>query len=323
MNCKHLSAILIFSMISIVNANADVDLYLCPPSPAYFSSLNAGDNFTVEVIASAGSPGVTMITFTVTWTAASSVSFARPTSESSQELAMTGFFPQSSFNRFSGIAPDWTSESATGSPGATPEISVFTAPALNSTGPDSLARITFKKLSSSYPTFSLTGTSAAQSDSTWVSVTAHGTFADVDVAGAEISGAMLPQATSMVVNIGGRDYTAEVTGSKWKLNIKTLMPSLAVQPITLKVMRSTTLLASITIMDMVRSNGWYQDAGNHSEHPGDGNGDGVVNSLDLSGLGQSYASSAGSLRYDFRYDFNADGFVNLADLLVLGQHFGR
>ena len=191
MKCKHLSAILIFSMILIVNANAGVDLYLCPPSRAYFSSLNTGDNFTVEVIASSGSPGVTMITFTVTWTPQGSASFVRPMSESSQELVMTGFFPPSSFNRFSGIAPDWTSQSATGSPGSTPEISVFTAPALNSTGPDSLARITFRKLSSSYPTFRLTSTSAAQSDSTWVSVTAHGTFADVDVAGAEISGLQL------------------------------------------------------------------------------------------------------------------------------------
>jgi hypothetical protein len=322
MQCKYLSAILIFSIILIGNANAGVNLYLCPPSQSYFSSLNTGDNFTVEIVASADSPGVTLITFTVTWTPASSVSFARPTSESSQELVMTGFFPQSSFNRFSGIAPDWTSESATGGPGATPEISVFTAPALNSTGPDSLAKITFRKLSSSYPTFSLTGTSAAQSDSTWVSVIDHATFANVDAAGAEISGLMLPQATSMVVNIGGRDYTAGVTGNTWKLNIKTLMPSFAAQPINLKVMRSTSLLTSITIMDMVRSNGWYQDAGNHSEHPGDGNGDGIVNALDLAGLALSYGSSSGSPRYDFRYDFNADGFVNLADLLVLGQHFG-
>jgi hypothetical protein len=323
MKCKYLSAILIFSMILIVNANAGVDLYLCPPSPAYFSSLNTGDNFTVEVVASAGSPGVTMITFTVTWTPQGSASFVRPMSESSQELVMTGFFPQSSFNRFSGIAPDWTSQSATGMPGSTPEISVFTAPALNSTDPDSLARITFKKLSSSYPTFGLTGASAAQSDSTWVSVTAHTTFANVDAAGAEISGVMLPQATSMVVNIGGRDYTADVIGNTWKLNIKSLRPSLAAQPINLKVMRSTSLLTSLTIMDMVRSNGWYQDAGNHSEHPGDGNGDGIVNALDLAGLALSYGSSAESQRYDFRYDFNADGFVNLADLLMLGQHYGR
>jgi hypothetical protein len=323
MKCKYLFAILIFSMILIVNANAGVDLYLCPPSPAYFSSLNTGDNFTMEVVARADSPGVTLITFTVTWTPGSSVSFARPTSESSQELVMTGFFPQSSFNRFSGIAPDWTSESATGSPGSTPAISVFTAPALDRTDPDSLARITFRKLSSSYPTFRLTGTSAAQSDSTWVSVTAHTTFADVDVAGAEISGVLLPQTTSMVMSIGGMDYTADVTGNTWKLNIKTLRPSLAAQPINLKVMRSATLLTSLTIMDMVRSSGWYQDAGNHSEHPGDGNGDGTVDSSDLAGLGQSYGLSAGSPRYDFRYDFNADGVVNLADLLVLGRHFGR
>ena len=323
MKCKYLFAVLIFSMILTGNANAGVDLYLCPPSPAYFSSLNTGDNFTVEVVARADSPGVTLITFTVTWTPGSSASFVRPTSESSQELVMTGFFPQSSFNRFSGIAPDWTSESATGSPGATPAISVFTAPALNSTGPDSLVRITFKKLSSFYPTFRLTGTSAAQSDSTWVSVTAHTTFVDVDVAGAEISGVLMPQTTSMVVNIGGMDYTADVTGNTWKLNIKTLRPSLAAQSINLKVMRSATLLTNLTIMDMVRSNGWYQDAGNHSEHPGDGNGDGTVNSSDLDGLGQSYGSLVGSPRYDLRYDFNADGVVNLADLLVLGRHFGR
>ena len=323
MECKHFFAVLIFSMTLIANVNAGVDLYLCRPSPAYFSSLSTGDNFTMEVVARADSPGVTLITFTVTWTPEGSASFVRPMSESSQELVMTGFFPQSSFNRFSGIAPDWTSQSAAGSPGATPAISVFTAPALNSTGPDSLARITFKKLSSSYPTFGLAGTSAAQSDSTWVSVTAHTTFADVDVAKAEISGVLLPQATSMVVSIGGMDYTADVTGNTWKLNIKTLMPSFAAQPINLKVMRSATLLTSLTIMDMVRSNGWYRDAGNRSEHPGDGNGDGVANALDLAGLALSYGLSAGSPRYDFRYDFNADGVVNLADLLVLGRHFGR
>ena len=323
MKCKYLFAVLIFSMILIVNANAGVDLYLCPPSPAYFSSLNTGDNFTMEILASADSPGVTLITFTVTWTPQGSASFVGPTSESSQALVMTGFFPQSSFNRFSGIAPDWTSQNATGSPGSTPAISVFTAPALDRTGPDTLARITFKKLSSSYPTFGLTSTSAAQSNSTGASVTAHTTFADVDVAGAEISGDLMPQTTSMIVNIAGMDYTADVTGNTWKLNIKTLRPSLAAQPINLKVMRSATLLTSLTIMDMVRSNGWYQNAGNHSEHPGDGNGDGTVNSSDLAGLGQSYGSSVGSPRYDLRYDFNADGVVNLADLLVLGRHFGR
>ena len=331
MECKCLSAsflALIFSAILIANGNAAVNIHLCPPSQAYFSSLSIGEAFTVELIAEAD-PGVTMFAFKVAWTPQGSVSFVRPTSESSSELIMTGFFPQSSpdFSRLSGIAPNWTSQQLVGSSGATPEIAIFTAPPSNRTGPDSLARITFKKLGASYPTFSLTNAAAARHDggsnSTWLPVSTYMPYFSVDIVNAKMSGNMLSQATAVVVSIAGKDHPASVTGNTWTLDIKTARPSLFPQSLTAKIMRGSSLLFSTASTDIVRSPGWYETAANHSEHPADSDNNGSVDLLDFRGLARCYDSSAGEAKYDFRFDYNADGVVNLFDLRILARNYGR
>ncbi len=320
---------LAFSSALIGSVNADVKLHLCPPSRAYFSSLNAGDTFALDMMAEADPPGATMFVFTVAWTPGDCVEFVHPTSEGSSELAMTGFFPQSSpdSTRLSGIAPDWTSPEVAGSPGATPEIAVFTAPAANYTGPDSLARITFRKLSASYPTFNLADAKAAQylggSETTWLTVTYNVPYVNIDTGNAMMSGPMLSQATAVVVNIGGNDYRADVLADVWTLDIKAVTPELAPQSITVKALQNGSLLSSFTTTDFVRPAGWYRSAADHGENPADSNGDGSLTSLDLMMLAQAYGSSAGRTGYDFRCDYNADGVVNLTDLLIFGLSYRR
>jgi hypothetical protein len=319
-----------------------------------------GDHFTVEVIAEADAPGVTLFTFTMTWTPVDSVEFVRPEDndgdnnpddlfdeadedpvdgmdndgdgaidEDPPELFMTGFFPPTSpdFSRLSTIVPNWRTQEATGSAGTTPEIVVFTAPAENYTGPDSLAKITFRKLSVSQPTFSLTNATAEQyvagSETMTVPVIFRGAYVSIDVGSAQMSGAMLSQATAVVVVINGNDYPADVTGDAWTLDIKTVLPSLTAQPVTVNAMKDGNLLSSIAIMDFIRSPGWFESEGNRSEHPADSDGSGSTDFFDLVRLGQSYNASAGIDRYDFRSDYNADGAVNLRDLLIIASYYGR
>jgi hypothetical protein len=350
---------LVFSTALVVGGNADVNLYLCPPSPAYFSSLSIGDHFTIEVIAEADAPGVILFAFTVTWAPVDSVEFVRPEDndgdnnpddvldeadedpvdgvdndgdgaidEDPPELFMTGFFPPTDSSRLSGIVPNWRTQEVMGSPGATPEIAVFTAslPPTNYTGPDSLAKVTFRKLSASQPTFSLTNATAEQylsgTEAMTVPAIYRGAYVSIDVGSAQMSGAMLSQATSVVVAIGGNDYPAVVTGDTWTLDIKTTVPSLDAQPVTVEAMQNGDLLSSITIMGLIRSWGWYESEENHSEHPADSDGSGSTDFFDLVRLGQSYNTFAGVGRYDFRSDYNADGVVNLYDLLILVLKYG-
>ncbi len=332
MRCKHSYIIflaLVFLTVLATVGNAAVRLYLYPPSPGYFSSLNTGDSFTVEIIAEVDNPGVTLFTFLMTWAPGGSLEFVRPTGAGSQELAMTGFFPPSSFDfsRLSGIAPDGASDESVGSPGATPEITVYTAPAENYAGTDSLARITLRKLSSSYPSINLTNAKAVQhlggSESTWVTVTTQMAYAGADAGQAVMSGIKPSQATSVVVNIDGRDYSANVTGDTWMLDIASVTPSLSVQPVTVKTMQGGTPLTSVTIMEVIRSPGWFENQGNHSEQPGDSDGDGDTDLTDLLKFGQSYNTFVGDSGYDFRCDYNADRSVNLFDLLILGLYYGN
>ena len=314
---------LVFSTALAVNGNAGVKLYLSPPGPAYFSSLNIGDTFTLDMIAEADAPGVTLITFSVAWSPGSSVEFVHPTNGGS--LMMTGFFPPTSFDssRLSGIMPDSTSESSVGSSGSTPEIAVFTAPALDSAGPDALASITFRKQSSSYPIFSLTGAEAYDSNSSLASVTFRTPYVDTDANNAMMSGPMLTQATAVVVNIGGSDYQAGVAGDMWTLGISSVAPGLSPQQITIKAIQGGSMLNSFTVSDFIRSPGWYSSSTDHSEHPADSDGDGDTDSEDLVIIAQAYSSSAGEGRYDFRCDYNADGAVNLTDLLIFGLNYNR
>jgi len=332
MDRKHFCIIfLILTSLIILTANsrASVDMYLSSPSQTYFSSLGIGEYFTVEVIAEADAPGVTLFAFRLMWSPGGSVEFVHPVSESSPELAMTGFFPPSlpNFSRLSGIAPNWMTPELPGSSGITPEISAFTAPATNYTGPDSLAKITFRKLSSSLPSFDIIDATAAQhlsgSESTPVSVNSYTEYAIADSNNAMIYGSMFSQATAVIINIGGNDYSADVSGDSWTLETKNVAPSLSAQPITIKSMQGGNLLTSITITDFIRSPGWYEDNANHSEHPGDSNGDGVRDTFfDLIILSASYNASVGEDRYDFRSDYNADGIVNLSDFLIF-TFYGR
>ena len=56
-------------------------------------------------------------------------------------------------------------------------------------------------------------------------------------------------------------------------------------------------------------------------NPGDANGDGVVNLLDLDVLGQNYGVTTGAECTDG--DFDADGDVDLVDLDTLGRNYGE
>jgi hypothetical protein len=308
------------------NICADVKLHLCPPSPEYFFSLGVGEDFILEIIAESDAPGVSLLSFTVTWTPENSVEFVIPRDETN--LTVTGFFPPTSldFRRLTGIAPNWRTANIPVIPGATPEISIFTAPAANYIGPDSLTKITLRKLSSSYPSFSLKDAKAVQyisgSESIWVNVSFDTNFVEAKADQAQISGVMFSQADSVMVNIGGADLQANVVGGSWMLDIKNISPSLNTQPITVKARRGGNLLNSLTVFDFIRSPGWYENPDNHSQHPGDCNGDGVKDVLDLMKLGQAYSSSVGDVRYDFRADYNADGMVNLSDLLIF-TYYGR
>ncbi len=313
--------ILTFSTVLIANGSASVRLYLSPPGQAYFSSLNIGDTFTLEIIAEADAPGVTLVTFSVAWSPGNSVDFVHPINNGS--LMMTGFFPPSDPSRLSGIMPDVTSESSVGGSGSTPEIAIFTAPALNRTGPDSLVSITFRKQSLSYPTFSLTGAEAYDSTSLLVSVTSQTPYVNTDASNAMMSGPMLFQATAAVVNIGGNDYHASVAGNMWTLDISSVAPGSGLQQITIKAMQGGSLLNSSTVSDFIRSPGWYNSSTDHSERPADSDGDGDTDSADLMIMAQAYSSAAGEDRYDFRCDYNADGVVNLADLLIFGLNYNR
>ena len=319
--------VLVLSAVLVVSADAAVNLYLYPPSQDYFSSLNIGNNFTVEIVASVDDPGVTLFAFTVAWTPEVSVEFVHPVSENSSELVMTGFFPPTDSNHLSETAPNWRSPAISGGSGATPEIVVFTAPAANYSGTDSLVRITFRKLSVSQPTFTLNVNATAaqrlgETESIWIPASPRTAYTKIDFGSAQMSGVMLPQATGAVVTVGGNDYPANVVGNKWALEIKTVLPGFVVQPVMVKFMQGDSLLTSVTTMEIIRSPGWFKSAENHGEPIGDSDGNGSKDLLDLVILAQSYRTSAGNIRYDFRCDYNADGVVNLADLLIF-TYYGR
>jgi len=318
---------LIFVTVLATAGNAAVKLYLYPPGPNYFSSLSIGDSFTVEIAAEADDPGVTLFTFMMTWTPGSSVEFVRPANSGSQELIMTGFFPPSTpdFSRLSGIAPDWTSESAVGMPGTTPEITVYTAPAGNYAGTDSLAKITLRKLSTFYPSLNMINAKAFRhlggSESAQEAVTFQTAYYGVDVIQATMSGIKPSQADSVTVNIGGRDYSAN--GNAWLLDIVNVKPNLSAQPVTITAIKNGAPLFSVTTMDIIRSPGWFESQVNHSEQPGDADGDGDTDPDDLMKFRPCYGSSLGDSRYDFRCDYNANGVVNLIDLLILGLYYNN
>jgi large repetitive protein len=57
--------------------------------------------------------------------------------------------------------------------------------------------------------------------------------------------------------------------------------------------------------------------------PGDTNGDGSVDVVDLLNLVYAFGSFTGQAEYDPRCDFNADEGVDVVDLLILVQNFGN
>ena len=310
-------------------ADAEVRMYVCSPDSDYFSSLGVNQEFSVQIMAEADAPGVTMMSFRLSWTPAGSVAYVPPVSEALPKLTMTGFFPQSSadFSRLSGVVPDWTTPYAVGSSGETPEIAVFTAPPENYAGPDLLAKITFKKLAEPAPVFSVAGATAQEylsgSQTAPVQVQSYPSAIRIDLANAKVSGDMFARATGVMVGIGANDYQAAVAGNQWSLSIKSVSPSLNSLPITVKSMEGGSTLTTVTITGLIRSPGWFVSNQNKSDHPGDGNGNGTADIFDLLILGKSYSSSAGEQKYDFRADYNADGSVGLVDLLILGQHYNQ
>ncbi len=64
---------------------------------------------------------------------------------------------------------------------------------------------------------------------------------------------------------------------------------------------------------------WADVTGFAGNHPGDANGDGMVNLADLQILGDNWQSTTASWS---QADFTGDGNVNLADLQILGDNWG-
>jgi hypothetical protein len=56
--------------------------------------------------------------------------------------------------------------------------------------------------------------------------------------------------------------------------------------------------------------------------PGDVDGNGHVDVVDLLHLVDAFGSATGDANYDARCDFNSDGSVDVADLLMLVENFG-
>src|SRR2546427_12683964 len=57
--------------------------------------------------------------------------------------------------------------------------------------------------------------------------------------------------------------------------------------------------------------------------PGDINGDGIVNIIDLSIVGSHFGSIRGGSNYLPAADLNNDGVINIVDLSIVGSTFGR
>ncbi len=57
--------------------------------------------------------------------------------------------------------------------------------------------------------------------------------------------------------------------------------------------------------------------------PGDTNGDGSVNAIDLLAMAHSWNTATGDAAFDPACDFNGDGFVNAIDLLTMAGSWGR
>ena len=56
--------------------------------------------------------------------------------------------------------------------------------------------------------------------------------------------------------------------------------------------------------------------------PGDANGDGYVDVVDLLGVVYAFGTGVGETAYDAACDFNGDGYVDVVDLLDLVYNFG-
>jgi len=57
--------------------------------------------------------------------------------------------------------------------------------------------------------------------------------------------------------------------------------------------------------------------------PGDVNGDGIVNILDLSRLGKAFGATPTDLNWDKEADINSDNIVDVLDLSILGKNYGK
>jgi len=53
------------------------------------------------------------------------------------------------------------------------------------------------------------------------------------------------------------------------------------------------------------------------------NGDGIVNSIDLTFFTRAWGSAAGEPNYDYRCDLNNDGVINEADFAILASAWGQ
>lgn len=69
--------------------------------------------------------------------------------------------------------------------------------------------------------------------------------------------------------------------------------------------------------------GAYAIPGEGNTVPGDANGDGSVDTMDLLMFVKSFGKRSGEAAYDAVCDFNGDGMVDVIDLLILVDNFGQ
>jgi hypothetical protein len=83
------------------------------------------------------------------------------------------------------------------------------------------------------------------------------------------------------------------------------------------------LLLSLLFMSLLIFVFEYHASTSNAAIPGDINGDGVVNVLDLRILADAFGSKPGDPRWNSKADLNGDGKIDLSDLAILATHYGR
>jgi len=113
-------------------------------------------------------------------------------------------------------------------------------------------------------------------------------------------------------SIGTKTVTKLAPGAEENLTLAWSLSGISVGGYTISANASVVLnetdTADNTKVDGIAKVKW----------PGDANGDGKINVIDLGMLGRAWLSNYGEPKYDPRCDFNGDGKINVLDLGILG-----